>query len=752
MTVSSQLSSLTGANGVDASLPIGYNATYTPGSAGQALTQPLGSWAHPSTNSLDNYFYTPGGSNSSTGNLSIYAKNIPLGGFNCFDNLFQGLTQNKINLTITGYWLMGPVSVSGGEYPAVSANYGFDFNSVSGSVRKTGSLVGPTRQNGYISGISGEISTTPWRSSNLTFTSNSISSVNTIANNLLSSTISAYVNAWGLYPNNTRLSIQATWVYNYQITAVANLIVLDGVGTDSIQPITADTTFTATAQKILPGEGAADFQLDNFSIFSGLNFVGFPYRSLHTGTEYFEADYIEANYSRGLVDHIFEYTADDYVATDYFATEIKQLDADLGQQYTIDTALNNLGGLIQESGNVAIEIANTLTTFDSNVTVELTNTPSSEFTLGCDGEVLQSATLTPTLEFALSSSAALDITSSAAVDASLTTALSPGVIHNGISSATIDLEFSNTYFQGEYVEAGYIDISQAEVVIGDTLNYTADFSITSNSLLDIQGASTLPIEFSTNIETTVEHIPTANLSADADIQGQGGYLRTSGNVTFDSASDISISQYITGGTGVIIGSAQLQGINIDLSATLAGGMIQQAQALLESTASVLAISGYLDYYSAVIESGRQPYVDSNTGELYVDNDYFQDGDAGMSLVAQGEISTNTGAYLLSAANWQLNAGLALYGNTTVDLFAMTVSLGATSRIVRSDEYYTYIVPTETRILEIAPKISVLIVDDEQRINMIQAEPRDLTISSETRILKIASAPGTLEGARIRRLA
>lgn len=301
MTVSSQLSSLTGANGVDASLPIGYNATYTPGSAGQALTQPLGSWAHPSTNSLDNYFYTPGGSNSSTGNLSIYAKNIPLGGFNCFDNLFQGLTQNKINLTITGYWLMGPVSVSGGEYPAVSANYGFDFNSVSGSVRKTGSLVGPTRQNGYISGISGEISTTPWRSSNLTFTSNSISSVNTIANNLLSSTISAYVNAWGLYPNNTRLSIQATWVYNYQITAVANLIVLDGVGTDSIQPITADTTFTATAQKILPGEGAADFQLDNFSIFSGLNFVGFPYRSLHTGTEYFEADYIEAKDRKSVV-------------------------------------------------------------------------------------------------------------------------------------------------------------------------------------------------------------------------------------------------------------------------------------------------------------------------------------------------------------------------------------------------------------------------------------------------------------------
>jgi hypothetical protein len=319
---------------------------------------------------------------------------------------------------------------------------------------------------------------------------------------------------------------------------------------------------------------------------------------------------------------------------------------------------------------------------------------------------------------------------------------------NGICSISQDVEFSNQYFQGEYVAAGYVDSSQASVIVGDTLAFTSDITASLAGNVDNRAASALTIDTATQIETTVEMIVAANISADAAIQGTGGYLRTSGNVIFDGDTAVLISQYITGGTGVILGSTQASLAMTGLSLSSGSNLTMIAQAVFDASLSIFIQAGKLDFYSARLESGGSPYVE----DLYVDPNYFSATVGGATLSVDAEINTNTGAFVIINSAWQILAGFGLFGNTTVDLFAMTLSLGATGRIARSDEFYTYRVPMELRQLYIQPRLNVLIVADEQRINMITAEPRELAIGSETRKLKVNMAPATLDSPRIRRLA
>jgi hypothetical protein len=503
----------------------------------------------------------------------------------------------------------------------------------------------------------------------------------------------------------------------------ANLIIIDGSGGDTAPDITSDVNFNV-GEILIVKFGAGNASIDSATSFTANNTVGFSVLT---------ADYIQAGY----IDV-------DYTVAGTFPVSLTQTESS-------ESTLACLGGIAQFAGNVSIEIANTVVAVQGNLTQQqpFTQTPSSEFSYAVTGNLTISDTVNLTSDAVFSPISQLTILAGSDSDITATFAVAPTVIvQSGAVAMSIDSEFGKRYYVDDYIDPGYVREQEGNVIQGDTLAFTSDITANLSGNVDMNAASALTIDTATAIETTVEMIVAANISADAAIQGTGGYLRTSGSLTLSGDTDVSISQYITGGTGVILGSTQASLSATGLSLSSGSNLTMLAQAVFDASLAIFIQAGKLDFYSAQLESGGSPYVE----DLYVDPDYFAPGIGGATLTCLGEINTNTGSFPIINSAWQVNAGFALFGNTTVDLFAMTMSLGATSRIVRSDEFYTYLVPTELRRLYIEPRLNVLIVADEQRINMIQAEPRELAIGSETRKLKVNMAPGTLVGPRIRRLA
>ena len=503
----------------------------------------------------------------------------------------------------------------------------------------------------------------------------------------------------------------------------ANLIIIDGSGGDTAPDITSDVNFNV-GEILIVKFGAGNASIDSATTFTANNTVGFSVLT---------ADYIQAG----------------YIDIDY--TEAGTFPVSLTQTESSESTLACLGGIAQFAGNVSIEIANTVVAVEGNLTLQqpFTQTPSSEFSYAVTGNLTISDTVSLTSDAVFSPASQLSILAASESDITATLATTTGVIvQSGAVSMSSDCNFGKRYYVDDYIDPGYVDEQAGNVIQGDTLVFTSDVTASLAGIVDMNAASAPIIVTATQIETTVEMIVAANISADAAIQGTGGYLRTSGSLTLGGDTDVSISQYITGGTGVILGSTQASLAMTGLSLSSGSNLTMLAQAVFDASLSIFIQAGKLDFYSARIESGSDPYVE----DLYAVPDYFAPGIGGATLNADGEINTNTGAFPIINSAWQINAGFALFGNTTVDLFAMTVSLGATARIARSDEFYTYRVPTELRRLYIQPRLNVLIVADEQRINMIRAEPRELAIGSETRKLKVNMAPATLESPRIRRLA
>ena len=503
----------------------------------------------------------------------------------------------------------------------------------------------------------------------------------------------------------------------------ANLIIIDGSGGDTAPDITSDVNFNV-GEILIVKFGAGNASIDSATTFTANNTVGFSVLT---------ADYIQAG----------------YIDIDY--TEAGTFPVSLTQTESSESTLACLGGIAQFAGNVSIEIANTVVAVEGNLTLQqpFTQTPSSEFSYAVTGNLTISDTVSLTSDAVFSPASQLSILAASESDITATLATTTGVIvQSGAVSMSSDCNFGKRYYVDDYIDPGYVDEQAGNVIQGDTLVFTSDVTASLAGIVDMNAASAPIIVTATQIETTVEMIVAANISADAAIQGTGGYLRTSGSLTLGGDTDVSISQYITGGTGVILGSTQASLSATGLSLSSGSNLTMLAQAVFDASLAIFIQAGKLDFYSARIESGSDPYVE----DLYAVPDYFAPGIGGATLNADGEINTNTGAFPIINSNWQVNAGYALFGNTTVDLFAMTVSLGATARIARSDEFYTYRVPTELRRLYIQPRLNVLIVADEQRINMIRAEPRELAIGSETRKLKVNMAPAILDSPRIRRLA
>ena len=648
MSVQSQISSITGANGINASLEIGTQPNYNIGGAGSYLTQPLGSWywAGPTMIGVQLSNRPTNQQQSTLGNLNIYVKNIPLGNFGTYNSLVN-VDAAKAIIDITGYWRIGPDSLGDSTGVISYQTYNTYFYSTAGNQTKTGRVDKGTPS------YNPPVHTTPLtatNSGNISWTANAVSGSNTIGNNLLSSEVKTQYASGNGSPNRVEQRLNLTFNYNYKISLTANLIIIDGVGTDSIQPISIDTAFSATATKLLPGDSSLFTQIDNVVVSTALNYVGFPFRSLHTGVDYFDADYITAGYVQGLISHQFEYIAEDYVDADYFTSETRLLENDLGQQYSIDTTWYGLGGLVQESGNVSIDISPSVTAYTGNVSIGLTNTPSSEFDFTAVSNIAIQATSTPSIAAATIISAAVAMVGASTNSIDTVFSATPTIVVNGICSLSQALEFSNQYFEGEYVAAGYVDFSQASVIHRDTLSFTSDVVSSQSAKVNNRAASALTIDTTTQIETTVEHIVAANISADAAIQGTGGYLRTSGNLTLSGDTAVTISQYVTGGTGVIIGSARYD-ISSTATTSLAGGIRQQAISILTTSLDIFIQAGKLDYYSAQLESGGSPYVD----DLYTVPDYFVPGTGGATLSCLAEINTNI---MKLTKGWSTNKSIA----------------------------------------------------------------------------------------------
>lgn len=657
-------------------------------------------------------------------NLTAQRANIAAvitGGLSLSDYTFPGgntLPSSRSKISITGNWFTQFSHTSGGSIQTIYQFQTDTNNGTSGSYERTN--------------LSGAV-IPQFTSTSFTSTATTYSNIGSDVTGGASDTITAnpffanLIFSAATKNSNGQFSSTDAAVAYFQFDVArqyeANLIIIDGSGGDTAPSITSDVSFTV-GEILIVKFGAGNASIDSETTFTANNTVGFSA--------------LTANYTQA-----------GYIDIDY--TETGTFPVSLTQTGSSESTLACLGGIAQFAGNVSIEIANTVVAVEGNLTLQqtFTQTPSSEFSYAVTGNLTISDTVSLTSDAVLSSDSQLSIQAALVSDITTTFAATPTVtVKSGAVSMSSDCDFGNQYYVDDYIAPGYVGEQAGNVIRGATLAFTSDFTANLSGNVDNRAASALTIDTATQIETTVEMIVEANISADAAIQGTGGYLRTSGNVIFDGDTAVSISQYITGGTGVILGSTQASLAMTGLSLSSGSNLTMIAQAVFDASLSIFIQAGRLDFYSAQIESGGDPYVE----DLYTVPNYFVTGTGGVTLSCLGEISTNTGAHLLSEFNWQINAGFGLFGNTTVDLFAMTLSLGATARIARSDEFYTYRVPMELRQLYIQARLNVLIVADEQRINMITAEPRELAIGSETRTLKVNMAPATLESPRIRRLA
>ena len=644
------------------------------------------------------------------------------GGLSLSDYTFPGgntLPSSRSRVAVTGNWFTQFSHTSGGSIQTIYQFQTDTNNGTSGYYQRT-NLSGAAIPQFTATSFTSTATTYSNIGSDVTGGPSDTITANPFFANLFFS--AATKNSNGIF-SSTDAAV-AYFQMSYARQYEANLIVIDGSGGDTAPSITSDVTFNINDVLIVKF-GSGNLSIDSATSFTANNTVGFSVLT----ADYTLADYIDV----------------DYTVAGTFSESVTQTESS-------EATLVCLGGIAQYAGNVSIEIANAVVAVEGNLTIQqpFTQTPSSEFSYTVTGNLTISDTVSLSADTTLVSNSQTSIPAASTIDFTATLAVTPEVTAIGtILTLTIDSEFGKRYTVDDYIAPGYALEPESSVIHGDTLAYTSDVTTSLFGNVDNRAAAALTIDTTTQIETTVDHIVAANISADAAIQGTGGYLKTSGSLTLSGDTAATISQYITGGTGVILGSTQASLAITGLSLTSGSNLTMLAQAVFDASLAIFIQAGKLDYYSAEIVSGGSGYVE----DLYAVPDYFVPAAiGGMSLVCDATIGAAVVSIMTINTSWQINAGYAIYGNTTVDLFAMTMTLGSTSRIVKSDEYYTYMVPTELRQLYITPRLNVLIVADEQRINMIQAEPRLTTIGSETRTLKINMAPGTLVGPRIRRLA
>lgn len=474
------------------------------------------------------------------------------------------------------------------------------------------------------------------------------------------------------------------------ISAQSSSTILGSNIVGPIQTLSAETSVIAAYGAVVFAQAtlSTDTQIpgDSYLVPDYLN----PFEDVELLENYVDEQYFDGSYVAG---GSISYTLPDYAESGYFIGAKTK-----GYYFSIFDPSIILGGVVHTSTAFTVTatpeflvggIAQLASEFDiaplGNVAYDDTANLESEFAVDEATENIFYGTATIESAFAVAESVGLVFDIQAASTAS--TQLS--------STATNIIDLASTYAGQNYADPTYFD---------DTLPLT------------------LFTQFATTATGTTEIIPNANIQGSADITVVGGYLQTAGTVSINSTASFTLSPYITGGTGVIIGSTQF---NRAASSTVTASALQSLQA---QSALVTEFTQSADAGNPIIAASTLAVTFAQALQF----DLFR----GTTIPANTEFTT---AAL---------AGYRHFGAAAIDSLGFVLAVG---KILIIDEYYLVTVSPESRRQGVIIEPRLRPVAPETVLLAVLPDITDIVVDPETRRLRIPLAPAVAVGNRTRRL-
>jgi len=329
--------------------------------------------------------------------------------------------------------------------------------------------------------------------------------------------------------------------------------------------------------------------------------------------------------------------------------------------------------------------------------------------------------------------AQLDISAESSLDFSLDTAITGGLLHSGSSSISAELDIQST--TGVIIDCDALTLD-IDCTVADTLaNKTPGGSAELNTDTELTATGTLAIFAQSDLEQTTSVLADSSITRGGSTQleavaniplAQPGFLITAGVIT-ESSATVVIEQYVTGGTGVILGSSEAD-FSAESNLTLISGITQEAEATLSIETDVdIQLAGRLITVSQELDIAAE----------------LADVAAAITQTATASLSAAADAEIVAGYLIGIDLEIVQEINTDFD--------PTEARIFYIDEYYQVKVKPETRITKVSDQNSVLSVKSETRINTTLEETLGLVVKPETRQAEQAILPTTLVGTRLQRI-
>jgi hypothetical protein len=220
----------------------------------------------------------------------------------------------------------------------------------------------------------------------------------------------------------------------------------------------------------------------------------------------------------------------------------------------------------------------------------------------------------------------------------------------------------------------------------------------------------------------VEFIVSANISAESTIQGQGGYLRTTGNVLFGAECETALGSF-TGGTAGLIFN-QTTALSVDAVSGFSGGRIYAINQQIAAEFNLLGLAG--NPIRATVDLSSD-FNTTFTGKHFLG----------------GRLSATVDTNLITQPGKRYNPVITLFSEADIPVIRV--------KIVSIDEYYIDKVEKETRLIKTWDELRTSLVTLEATTTFAFNEDRISDIEGETRTLRPELGRPIATDRRIRRI-
>jgi hypothetical protein len=262
--------------------------------------------------------------------------------------------------------------------------------------------------------------------------------------------------------------------------------------------------------------------------------------------------------------------------------------------------------------------------------------------------------------------------------------------------------------------ADFTETAQGRMIYDVGISYAYDWVRVEDDYVSPYYYLNLSVDTSIYAAASVEVVPYANISADSTIRGTGGYFNSGAQLICNGTADFNISPIVTGGTGIIF-RPQLN-LSVDTSQSTLGGRRRPGASTMSSDFELSSTGIRYKLISALL---------AVEASLNTQETLFKKSTP-INLTVDSNVVTQGGKYW--SAQWTVN-----------DSFVVPSIL---ARIISIDEYYIDKVTREVRnclVFEeqrrffIPLESQTLTVFDEDRINQVDYEPRQLRTEPGTPI-------------------